>query len=496
MTLKAMLANLSRWWCEQPNAPAQAKRGTGTTPACAQTIPFHVSQEFQADVAAFASSMRAEYEATLKTLVDMPTVSVEPDRKGDLERAAQLACDLLKSIGAAAEIIRTSGNPVVFGQIGNDPGNKTVLIYNHLDVQPADPSEWKSEPFCMTTVDGVYSGRGTTDDKGPAMAAFFGAKYAAQHKMAVNLKFVWEFEEEIGSVSFEEFLAANLDKLKTDVVVIADTIWVNRDRPAIPYGLRGLQAFLFRLKTGAKDVHSGTTGGVARNPIGELCDLIDACYDARTGEILIPGIYDKVREPSAAELANFVNSGFSLDAFQKAHELSSLRTDDIEDAARLIWATPTFEVHGITGGYTGPDIKTIVPHQAEAKISLRIVPDQTPAEIVDLVTRFVHQHNPDVEVVVLDGLRPYLGEFTGPYYTAASRAMKEAFNRDAAYTREGGSIGAALSMNEMLKAPVVFLGLSLPEHGYHAINECFDWQQAGGGIRMFIHYFNLLAQMK
>lgn len=469
--------------------------GSAVRPAPEVVLPA-ADPVFNQTVADYAEAQRGDYETALKSLVDIPSVSVDPAHKDDIARAAQTARALLESIGAKAEVIPTNGNPVVYGEILSDPGNQTVLIYNHLDVQPADPSEWERNPFCMSIEDGVYRGRGTTDDKGPAMAALFAAKYAVENKLPVNIKFLWELEEEIGGPSFDAFVKANQDRLKCDSIVIADTIWVSRDRPAIPYGLRGLQGFLLRLTTGAKDVHSGTTGGVARNPIGELCQLIDQCYDARTGEIKIPGIYDTVREPSKTELANFVKSGFSVENFQRAHELSGLRTDQAEEAALRIWARPTFEVHGITGGYSGPGIKTIVPHKAEAKISMRLVPDQNPDQVAELVTKFVASINPDVEVVKLDGLRPYLGEFTGPYYKAASRAMTLAFNKEAAYTREGGSIGAALSMNELLSAPIVFLGLSLPEHGYHAVNENFDWQQAGGGIRMFVHYFTLLGSIK
>jgi acetylornithine deacetylase/succinyl-diaminopimelate desuccinylase-like protein len=307
---------------------------------------------------------------------------------------------------------------------------------------------------------------------------------------------VWELEEEIGSDNFEQFLKDNLSKLKTDSIVISDTIWVSRERPALPYGLRGLQGALVRLKTAAKDVHSGTTGGLARNPIGELCQLISLCYDAKTGHCHIPGFYDDVARASEEETKNFVASGFSIENFKKAHELKSLRTDDAHDAAQRIWALPTFEVHGITGGYSGPGVKTIVPHQSEAKISMRLVPNQDPHKIMEAFTKFVKQHCPDAEVLKEGSLRPYLGEFTGPYNKAAADAMRTAFGKEPAFTREGGSIGAVLSMSDILKVPIIFMGLSLPEHGYHAINENFDWQQASGGIKMFITYFDLLAQMK
>lgn len=453
--------------------------------------------ELQVDqLSIYTDSIRKDYEKALKKLVDIPSVSVDPERKGDIQRAAQLACEMLQEAGAQCEIVKTSGNPVVIGQFTTDASNPTVTVYNHLDVQPADAAEWRSAPFEMDIDNGVYRGRGTTDDKGPALSVLFAAKYAHEHKIPINIKFIWELEEEIGSPSFEEFLKSNKNKVITDSIVISDTIWVSRERPAIPYGLRGLQGAVIRLKTGAKDVHSGTTGGLARNPIGELCQLINECYDAQTGHVKIPGFYDDVRKPAQEEVENFIASGFDVDHFKKAHELYSLRSNDAKEAAQRIWARPTFELHGITGGYTGPSIKTIVPHQAEAKISMRLVPDQDPSKIMVALTKFVKEKCPDAEVSTAGTLKPYLGEFTGPYNKAAAQAMKTAFGKDAAYTREGGSIGAVLSMHEILKVPIVFLGLSLPEHGYHAINENFDWQQAGGGIKMFIDYFNQLSQIR
>jgi len=447
-------------------------------------------------VAKYASSVRAEYESALKKLVDIPSVSMDPERKGDIRKAAELASDLLKKAGAQTQIIETSGNPVVYGHMVSDPSHPTVTIYNHVDVQPADASEWSSPPFEMAIKDGVYLGRGTTDDKGPALAAMYGAKYARDNNVPINIKFIWELEEEIGSPSFEEFLVKNKELLATDSVVVSDTIWVSRERPAIPYGLRGLQGALIRLKTGTKDVHSGTTGGLARNPIGEISQLISECYDARTGQVHVPGFYDDVAKPSEAELDNFVQSGFNLDAFKTAHELQSLRSCNAREGSERIWARPTFEVHGIVGGYSGPGVKTIVPHKAEAKISMRLVPNQDPQKIYSLLEKFVKAKCPDATIEREGSLSPYVGQFTGKYADAAKSAMKHAFGKEPAFTREGGSIGAVLSMTKVLNTTVTFLGLSLPEHGYHAINENFDWQQAGGGIKMFVNYFDQLSKLK
>jgi acetylornithine deacetylase/succinyl-diaminopimelate desuccinylase-like protein len=447
-------------------------------------------------VATYASSIKAEYEKHLKALVDIPSVSSDPAHKPDIDKMAQAASGLLKEFGATSQIIATKGNPVVIGEFRFADSAPTVTVYNHIDVQPADKDEWRTLPFEMAIENGTYRGRGTTDDKGPGLAVLYAAKFSHDNKIPINIKFIWELEEEIGSPSFEEFLKANKAQLETDSVVVSDTIWVSREKPAIPYGLRGLQGFVVKLTTGAKDVHSGLTGGAARNPIGELCQLIDEAYDAKTGEVKIPGFYDDVQKPSPEEVHNFVQSGFSLDGFKKAHELYSLRTNDVEDAAQRVWAKPTFEVHGIVGGYSGPGIKTIVPHKAEAKISMRLVPNQDTEKIKTLFVNFVKSKCPDAEIEFEGSLKPYVGEIAGPFNGAASHAMKAAFGVEPAFTREGGSIGAVVSMHEVLQKPIVFLGLSLPEHGYHAINENFDWQQASGGIKMFVEYFSELSKFK
>lgn len=446
-------------------------------------------------VSTYALKLRSEYEDNLKKLVDLASVSMEPERKGEIEATAEFAHKLLTGRGARAEIVKTRGNPVVIGEFHHSADSPTVTIYNHLDVQPALASEWNSPPFDMQTEDGVYRGRGTTDDKGPALAVFYAAAYAHASDVPLNIKFIWELEEEIGSPSFAGFLEDNLSKLATDSIVVSDTIWVSRARPAIPYGLRGLQACLLRLKTGVKDVHSGTTGGLARNPVGELAKLVSQCYDATTGEVKIPGFYDGARAVDEEELSNFVASGFTVENFKLAHELYSTRTEDARDGSARIWARPTFEVHGIIGGYAGPGVKTIVPHFAEAKISMRLVPDQDPDAVMRSLEAYVKSLNPDVEVIREGTLRPFIGEFKGPYAQAAKAAMQSVFGAEPAFTREGGSIGAVVSMQEMLSVPIIFLGLSLPEHGYHAINENFDWQQAHGGIKMFVEYFERIAKI-
>lgn len=444
----------------------------------------------------YVKDCRAEFESKLKKLVDIPSVSMDPAHKADMVRCAEEAAKMIREAGGEAEVVQTKGYPCVIGDFKSSPEHPTVMVYNHIDVQPADPSEWKTEPFNMKIEGETYFGRGTTDDKGPALTVLYAAVYARQNNIPINIKFLWELEEEIGSPNFEAFLKENVAKLKTDSIVVSDTIWISRERPAIGYGLRGLQGMLVRLKTGTKDVHSGLTGGLARNPIGELAGLIGKMYDAKTGQVSIPGYYDKVRKLTSDEEKDFVNSGFTVDGFKKAHELHSTRYTDNLEGAKRIWALPTLEVHGITGGYSGPGVKTIVPHQAEAKISMRLVPDMNPEEVVKIFTDFVKKEIPDAEVLREGTLHPYIGDRESSHAAAAKQAMTEAFGVEPVFVREGGSIGAVVSMKNVLGKDAIFMGLSLPEHGYHAINENYDWKQTSGGIKMFVKYFEAVSKLK
>ncbi len=446
----------------------------------------------------YVANVRNKFEEQFEALVNIPSVSSDPAHAEDVTRCAELGAELLREMGAKAEVLPTDGYPVVLGEMMADPRYPTLAIYNHLDVQPAEASEWtRRSPFTWRRLGDRYEGRGTTDDKGPALTALFAARFAKESGLPLNLKFIWELEEEVGSPHFAQFVKERRARLDTDSVVVSDTIWISRNRPAVPYGLRGLQTFLFTLNTHAKDVHSGLTGGVARNPIGELCQLVSDCYDAKTGRVKIPGFYADVRSITRTDMDQFLASGFRIGRYKKAHELASIRPHlkTEADLLKAVMAMPTFEVHGIVGGYGGPGVKTIVPHRAEVKISTRLVPNQRPSKIAKLVRAFVKEKNPDVRVSATQQLEPFIGPRTGPYADAARTAMKSAFGREPAFVREGGSIGAVVTLQKALKKPIIFLGLSLPEHGYHAPNEHFDWQQVSGGIAMFVRYFEEVAKI-
>ena len=434
---------------------------------------------------------------------------MESGRRAEMAACAKLGADLLREAGAQVDTIATDGFPIVIGRFFQDAAFPTVTVYNHLDVQPADGEGWRTPPFKLTRDPRPASegparwfARGATDDKGPALTALYGARLAIENGVRANIQFLWELEEEIGSPHFAAGLAAAVAgdpgagraPFATDSVVVSDTIWIAAGQPSISYGLRGLMGFTVALETGAKDVHSGTTGGLARNPIGEIAALLAECYDARSGKVKIPGFYDDVRKLSAAERKAFARARFSRKRFATAHELGSLRgiKDDLGGLIALT-AAPTFEVHGIVGGYAGPGIKTIVPHRAEAKLSTRLVPDQKPAKVFNLIKRFIKSRLPDAEVTHEASLDPYLAPMEGDTNDAAAAAVRATFGKQPAFVREGGSIGAVLTMRKTLDAPVTFLGLSLPEHGYHAINENYDWGQASGGMELFCRYFSEIA---
>ncbi|MEW6380746.1 MAG: M20/M25/M40 family metallo-hydrolase [bacterium] len=445
----------------------------------------------------FVAGSRKRFEHYLGTMVEIPTVSTDPARQGDILKGAALAVDYLTEMGARAEIVKTGGHPMILGHFDAYPDAPTLAIYHHLDVQPATPSsEWLHPPFKFTTtLDGHYLGRGTTDDKGPALTALFAAGFAREEGIPLNIKFIWEMEEEIGSPHFAAAISSRKEDIHPDSILVQDDAWISRQKPAITYGIRGLMTALMTLGTAERDTHSGLVGGAARNPVAELCQVISQCLDPLTGRVKIDGFYDRVRKPSPEELKEFESVDFKVSDFQKAHGLRLLRTRDASLILQATWCEPTFEVHGLVGGYPSSEVAAIVPRSAEAKISTRLVPDQVPREIFQLLKDHVARINPDVAVELDSILEPFLTEFAGPHAQAAREAINFGFGLKPVFIREGLSIGSVASMQNLWRVPIVLLGLSLPEHGYHAPNEYFDWAQASGGIRTLAYYFHRISRI-
>jgi acetylornithine deacetylase/succinyl-diaminopimelate desuccinylase-like protein len=439
---------------------------------------------------AYAERARPAYERWLKRLVEIPSISSDPGHDADTARVASEAAELVASLGGEARVVKTGGHPLLVGEFKGPRNARTLTLYNHLDVQPADrvAEGWLSEPFRLTHRDGRYFGRGTTDDKGPALSALFGAAAAHQAGVPVTVKLLWETEEEIGSTNFEATIRRLGRRVATDAVVISDSAWLTRKTPTVTAGLRGMQSFRFLLETADADAHSGIVGGGARNPLAELMDLACALHDARSGRVKVPGFYDGVVRLTARERADFRRSGFTLANFRRDNKVRRLRSENALEVMERLWARPTFEVHGLVGGHQGPGMKSVVPARAELKASCRLVPGQDPERIGALVAAFARKHNPDVVVEVMPGGSPASRwEPTGPLAAAVKSAVKFAFGREPAFVRDGGTIGTVGSMQDVLGCPVGFLDLSLPDHGYHAPNENFEWAQAAGGMAAFAH---------
>jgi len=431
-----------------------------------------------------------------KALVEIPSVSSQTKHANDIQEAAQCAARYIEQAGGQAKIIETPGNPVVWGRIEHDPSWPTVAIYNHLDVQPAQEGKdgWTRKPFDFHFDGETFLSRGTTDDKGPAMAALYGAKIASTLKAKTNVEFIWELEEEIGSPNFQSFLDQIKGTSKADSIIVSDTVWLTPDQPTMTLSMRGSFFFDITLSTGDKDLHSGLCGGAARNPLTELAGIINHCVNPKTGEILIEGIKETYTPASKEILEQFEQSGFSLDYFKKAHGLTHLRFDSVKEITNHIWAKPTFEVHGIKGGYIGEGSKSVIPNTATAKVSMRLVPGQNPKHILGLVQSYIKDYCPeaiiDAEAGMLEPFKATTGKKENEYI---AQAIEFGFGQKPVFAAEGGSIGAIAPMANTLDVPVFFMGLSLPEDSYHGPNESFKWHQLEGGIHAYVKYFELVG---
>lgn len=433
------------------------------------------------------------FRERLSALVAHATVTPGKSNDDAVLAGADAAKALMTEAGADARLVPSAGTPAVLGRFAHPEPKARVVIYNHLDVQPADDASWtQADPFTME-VDAddergfIYRGRGTTDDKGPALCALRAASFVAERGLPIDVSVLWETEEEIGSPNFGGIVAAERDVLSCDAVIVSDTIWPSSHQPAISVALRGSLQAVMRLRTGDKNAHSGLVGGGARNPLLELCRVATQVHEANFWREGVP-------TPSDDELAGFMRSGFDLEYFKNAHGLQSLTSEIPVEVMLAVWNRPTFEIHGLAGGYSGPGVKTIVPHEGELKTSFRLVSGQDPETIGNALKQFVAALNPDIEVEVTGTLVPYMGHTSGAVHEAIHAGLHAATGREPVTVREGGSIGAVPILAEMLAVPVHFLPLSLPEHGYHAPNECFDWRQARVGMEAFVRTFEHLCR--
>jgi len=431
---------------------------------------------------------RSSHLDELKELLRIPSVSTDDERKADVRRAGEWVRKRLFAAGCkTADLHPTAGHPIVYGEWLGAKGAPTILVYGHYDVQPVDPVElWDTPPFEPTVRGGKLYARGASDDKGQFLVHILALEshLAATGTCPVNLKFLIEGEEEIGSPHLVPFLKANRSKLACDAVVVSDTAMFARGLPSICYGLRGLAYLEVSVRGTARDLHSGVYGGAVINPANALVSMLASLKNAR-GRITVPEFYDRVRNLSAAERRAFAALPHSDSRFRKSIGAPDLFGERGFSTLERTWARPSFDINGIWGGFTGKGAKTVIGAEAHAKISMRLVPDQDPDEIGRIVASHLRKIAPKsvkVDVRELHGGLPWLAPTDHPALQAAGRALKRAFRKQPVFTREGGSIPIVAEFDRILKVPTVLMGLGLTDDNLHAPNEKFDLENFHRGV--------------
>jgi acetylornithine deacetylase/succinyl-diaminopimelate desuccinylase-like protein len=430
--------------------------------------------------ATYVRNNRDRHLAELIDVLRIPSVSTDPARAGEVKRTAAWVRARLERAGCTkTEIFETKRHPIVYGEWLGAPGRPTILIYGHYDVQPEDPvALWTTPPFTPTIRDGRLYARGACDDKGQFIIHVnaFEAHLATSGSCPVNVKFLIEGEEEIGSPNLEPFIASHKDLLKCDAVVVSDTAMFDKKTPSIVHGLRGLSYLQVDVRGTARDLHSGTFGGAVINPAFALAHIIAGLKDTK-GKIKVPGFYDKVRKLTAAERRSLQKLPHTDAKFKKSIGAKVLFGEPGFTTLERVWARPTLEVNGIWGGFMGDGAKTVIPAEAHAKISMRLVPNQTPKEIVAKATRYIKAIAPksvDVTVTHIHSGESWLAETDHPALQAAARAVKKAFGKTPVFTREGGSIPVVAAFDRILKVPSVLMGIGLHDDNLHAPDEKID----------------------
>lgn len=452
-------------------------------------------------VLAYIEQNRQRYVDELAEIVRIPSISSSSAHRDDVRRCADyLRQKMLDSGLTRAEVMPTAGHPVVSGEWLGAPGKPTILIYGHYDVQPVEPlSEWLTPPFEATVRDGALYGRGTTDDKGQVYIHLKAVEawLRTTGSLPLNVKFIIEGEEEIGSEHLEDFLRAHRDRLQADIVVISDTPMLRRGLPSICYGLRGLTYMEVDVRGPSVDLHSGSYGGAVANPAHVLCEIV-ARLKGPDGRVKIPGFYDRVRRLSRRERAHLRELPFDESEFLRLTGSPALTGERGFTTLERLWARPTLDVNGLVSGHTGEGAKTIIPARALAKISMRLVPDQDPDEIARRFESYVRQIAPPtvrVEVRTLSTGRPFLAPYDHPAFHAASRALEKGFGRRPVFIREGGSIPFVATIHQVLGRPCVLLGFGLPDENSHAPNEWLSLENYHQGIVSVAHLLPELARV-
>ena len=449
----------------------------------------------------FQEANKDRFLTELLDLLRIPSVSAKSEHNGDMLACANAVAKSLKDAGAqVATIYETEGHPIVYGEIIVDPSFPTVLVYGHYDVQPADPLElWNSGPFEPTIIDGKIFARGACDDKGQFYMHVKALEIMTKtNSMCTNVKFVIEGEEEIGSPNLASFVKANKALLKADVILISDTAMISMDTPSIDIGVRGLSYIEIEVTGPNRDLHSGVYGGAVANPITILSKMIASCHD-ENNHITIPGFYDGIIESSAAERAKMAEAPFDEKEFMQDLGIKNVWGEKGYSTNERTGIRPTLEVNGIWGGYTGEGAKTVLPSKAFAKISCRLVPNQSSKVITEKVLNYFKSIAPDnVTVAAFEhhGGEPYITPIDSHEYQSAAKAIATTFGKEPIPVRGGGSIPICSLFEQELGLKIVFMGFGLDSDNLHSPNEKYDIVNFYKGIETIPYFHQYFAEKK
>jgi acetylornithine deacetylase/succinyl-diaminopimelate desuccinylase-like protein len=450
----------------------------------------------------FINVNRDRYLEELKAFLAIPSVSALPAHKDDVRRCAEWCGEEMRRIGLdKVRLMDTPGFPVVSGEWLGAPGAPTILFYGHYDVQPVDPLNlWESPPFEATIRDGELYARGAADDKGQVFMHFKAVEaHLTQHgRLPVNMKFMIEGEEEVGSAHLDDFVRGHKNDLNSDVVVISDSAMFAKGVPSICYGLRGLVYYQLDLRGSSTDLHSGLFGGAVANPAFVLAQMLAQMKD-RSGRIKIPGFYDDVKPLSDDERKAWASLPFNEKKYKKDFGLPKVSGETGFTTLERTWARPTFEINGLLSGFTGEGAKTVLPALAMAKVSMRLVPNQDPNKIAALFENYVQKITPktvELKITRMHGGKPWMASYENPYIQAAGRAIEKGFGRPPVFTREGGSIPVVQTFQEELGVPSVLFGVGLPDENAHAPNEKLDLSNFHNGIIASAYLYDEISRAR
>lgn len=449
------------------------------------------------DIQTYISKNRERFYEELFSLIRIPSISAHSERRDDMQRCATRWAELLLEAGVdRAEVLPTKGNPVVYAEkrVGDAP--PTILVYGHYDVMPVEPLElWASDPFEPEIRDGRIYARGANDDKGQSFMHAKAFEYLTKtNSLPVNVKFLIEGEEEIGSPNLEDFCREHRDLLACDTILVSDTGMFAEDVPSITTGLRGLAYWQIEVTAAARDLHSGLFGGAVANPLIELSKIIARLVDA-DGHITIPHFYDDVDTVSPEERELMAQIPFDETAYKQSIGIRELHGETGYSTVERTGIRPSLDVCGMWGGYTGEGSKTVLPAKAYAKLSARLVPHQQPDKIATLVADHIRAIAPnyvDVQVEWMHGAEPYVCPIDLPVYKAAEQAYQQVYGKRPLPVRSGGSIGVVPVFERVLGVKSILMGFGLESDAIHSPNESFMTGQFEKGIRTIVAFYEAL----